>query len=288
MNSTASPLTGQAQPSATADPLRFLLATGATFVVALGFYAVADGLACTGLAAKALLVLGPPLLIYATGAIRYPDRRMEPVLILETAVLSTFLVDEWALGAGRPELLVVGRSGVLCYFVLQVSGFVRYQWQRGKPLGVLHSLLGGAVMIAWWARPDGLGAVSEEGRYLIMGGPTPWQVQVVYLAWLSNVMLVESVRLPCMAQSAVGGASLTVSMLSGSFLYLRLLTACLGFVGDLIFGYGRPDGASPVARATMLPARWRPILFGPIARWLPRLSLPIMAATGLEVLIFGW
>ena len=69
---------------------------------------------------------------------------------------------------------------------------------------------------------------------------------------------------------------------------IRAWMACLGFVGDLIFGYGRPDGASPVARATMLPARWRPILFGPIARWLPRLSLPIMAATGLEVLIFGW
>lgn len=268
------------------DGRRFAMTATAFFLAALAWSALVDLLARLGIVAEALLVIGLPIAAWALGALRYDDRRMRAVVIIETSVLTACLVDQWAIVEGVHALRWVGRWGVLIYFVVQTAGFVIYQWQRGHPLGVLHSLLGGGMMLAWWAGGD-LGAVSEEGRYLILGGPTPWQVIVVYVAWVSNAVLVQSALLPCMSQATATGASLVVSVLSGSFLHVRLLTACNAFVLDLIFGYGQRDG-SRVARAMALPARWHAVLMGPVARWLPRVAVAVMGAMGLEVLVFGW
>lgn len=266
---------------------RFVGVAVVFFCVALAWGAVVDGLARSGVVAEALLVIGLPVIALASGALRFDDRRVRAVVIIETGVLTACLVDQWAIVEGVTGLRWVGRWGVLLFFAVQTAGFAAYQWRRGYPLGVLQSLLGGGLLLAWWAGPGGLGTLSPEGRYLMLGGPTPWPVIVVYVVWVANAVLVQSALLPCMSQATATGASLVISALSGSFLHVRLLTACNALVLDLIFGYAQRDG-SAVARAMTLPPRWRAVLSGPVARWLPSSAVAVTIAMWAWVLAVGW
>lgn len=269
------------------DHRRFVLCAGLTVAVATGWLSAVAALARTGVAFE-LLLLALPLVAWLGGGLRFADRRLHALVLIQTGFLLACVAGELALAHGTPAVHQVARWGVLVYFVVQGVGFVAYQVKRRHPIGVLQTLLGTAMLVGWWAGPGGLGALSPDGAYWALGAEMPWQVQVTYIAWALNPLLVQSAELPRMGQALVQLASIGVALASGAFLHVRILTACHAMTVDLMFGYGRRASDGAVARALTLPPPWRAFVEGPLATWLPRLTLATLAAMAGQVLLFGF
>ena len=228
----------------------FILAALAV-VYQLGLVWVARASVGTEAAISLLLPLG----CVVGGWVRFGTPRLLQLLAIESffnlmAVATRLsLLMRWPTGA-------LTHAGFALFFVVQVGGFLLAQWKSRSRHGVLQSLLGAGLIVDWWWRArETYSAVDPAGRLLVWGTEAPLSVRLAYVIWVTNVLLVQTTRLPRLHQAVIQGASVGVALGSGEFFHVRLLTACHMFLLDLVFGYGKPRPGNASDDFAVLPER---------------------------------
>lgn len=189
---------------------------------------------------EATLSVALPLLAVAAGWTKYAFKRLNQLLIIESFYNLLALLAKVAIVWNIPTLNAAASTGFVLFFIVQLSGFVVSQVKNGKPHGVIQSLCGLIMIFMWRCRiTNASNTLDADGRFMMWGERTPFEIMLFYVIWFLNVSLVDSSSIPWLRQQTVHIVSVGISLWSGEFFHVRLLTACHLFVCDLMFGYSQ-------------------------------------------------
>jgi len=158
--------------------------------------------------------------------------------MIESLYLVFALIGTVALHRGMPTLDHAMSTALFCWFFLQALGFYVRLYLLRDLLGVVISTLLLAMVFLWYATIEhSSNALLVDGLFLMWGEDAPRALQLCYLSWFVYIGSCSTQVLPNIRQVPIHLASITVAMLSGSFFFVRLVTACNLFLLDLVFDY---------------------------------------------------
>ncbi|WP_086932596.1 hypothetical protein [Agarilytica rhodophyticola] len=180
-----------------------------------------------------------PILIYfsKTDDEVKTHRRIIELIIIESFFLLVVIASKASIYFENLALNSVVGYAFLLFFLAQTFFFLLYQYKIKTYFGMLRSILLLVMILFWFAESEKSSLIDEQGRFLFWNGNASLAIQVYYCFWFVGVILVDSVLLPNYRQVVPHSASVVVSLWSGEFFHIRLLTACHLFVLDFLFSY---------------------------------------------------
>lgn len=132
-------------------------------------------------------------------------------------------------------------NALMVFFGIQTMGFIWVQLKTHAYLSVVISLcLGGAI--AQWIHSGGNTLYLGSAELLLFGTPVPWQLKVIYGAWLIQLLFVEYKHvLPKMVPAAIHIASYTIAIFADDFFHARIITASHFLFLNLCFDFKSPN-----------------------------------------------
>lgn len=148
------------------------------------------------------------------------SNEIKRILLLETGfnLLCFFAVSQWISVEYIDKALVT-------FFILQASGFMLVQWKKRAYLSLCLSVFL-ALAIGFWIRGSGQTLLLNDGELLIFGKSVPWQLMIIYGAWLTQLLFVEYRHvLPKMTLVICHIASFSIAVSADDFFHARIITA---------------------------------------------------------------
>lgn len=140
-------------------------------------------------------------------------------------------------------------NALMVFFIVQTMGFIWVQLKKRAYLSVAISLcLGGAI--AQWIHSSDSTLYTGSAELLLFGAPVPWQLKVIYGAWLIQLLLVEYKHvLPKITLATIHIASYTIAIFADDFFHARIITASHFLFLSLCFDIKSPNwGGKSFAR----------------------------------------
>ena len=140
-------------------------------------------------------------------------------------------------------------NALIVFFAVQAIGFISVQLKKRAYLSVAISLCL-SVAIAQWIYASTNTQHLGDAKLLLFGTPVPWQLKVIYGAWLVQLLFVEYKHvLPKMTLAAIHIASYTVAIFADDFFHTRIITASHFLFLSLCFDIKAPNwGGESFAR----------------------------------------
>lgn len=224
------------------------------------------------------IALGFPLLFAASGFFKDTDARILQLLWFESGYNALVILNKLALLYALPAAASAVGYAFAVFFLVQTLGFVRFELDERRPLGIVQSLtLAGLIGLWFFTSADPAGRIDADGRFLMWGEDAPLALQLAYVIWVTNALIgdLNDVNFRLIV---LHGASVTVALASGEFFHARLLTAAHLFCLDLAFQYNRMPPRQLPEDIGFLPVPWR--------RWfIEKGRDPLAAVTLLGMLI---
>ncbi|ALU45826.1 hypothetical protein [Pseudoalteromonas rubra] len=204
----------------------FLCSVAIVYIVSYAYLSGILAFARKGFKYEVLIVLGIPILLIPF--IDYADFYTRRLIVLETVfnifVLLLLFSHKINLGENVKRGLKLLFGG---WFFLQVGGFIYAQYTKEVYLLMLNSFMLFVGILLFFKDTKGLSAkVTDSSRVLIFGVNEPKLLQVLYLFWISGVLLVEyNSYLPKVIVPILHLSSVVLAMKSGDFFHTRILTA---------------------------------------------------------------
>lgn len=266
-----------------ATPRHFLTSIPLVVFVSFVYMAGVVALCRASLLFEAAISLGLPVFCYLAGWFRYKNPRLMQLLMIESFFNLLAVSARLSVAEGWDTVNAVCSWGFVGFFAIQVLGFVAFQVKRRNWHGMLQSSTAVVLLIAWWLSiEDHTNVVDAESRFLMWGEDAPLAIQLYYVTWVINVAFAEALALPWLRLPVAHMVSVAISMASGEFFHIRLLTACNLFVIDLVTGFGmqKPEGLG--REFAVIPVDW---LDGFWNRFRPALAW--VASAGCLAILIG-
>ncbi len=123
------------------------------------------------------------------------------------------------------------------FFVGQVGGFLISQIKKKAWSCIPSSLAMGVALVIWFTQGSGT-QISDQGGVHFWGGNAPEYLQLMYVFWVLNVLLVDCKQyLPKVTLLLVHVASVFIALGSDDFFHARILTASHLFVIGAVVMY---------------------------------------------------
>lgn len=219
----------------TSSYLEFIILTA----ISLVYFYVVTLLARTTVLFELSFCILLPILIYFSkihSGIKIQPRLVE-LIIIESFFLVIVIASKISIEIENVTWNHIFSYAFLIFFVAQAFFFLVYQYKTKTYLGMFRSFLLFIMVILWFWNSNSSSFIDEQGRFLFWGGDASLPIQIYYCLWVIGVLLVDSVLLPNYRQVIPHFASVAISLWSGEFFHVRLLTACHLFVLDLLFSY---------------------------------------------------
>ena len=130
---------------------------------------------------------------------------------------------------------------LIIFFAVQAIGFISVQLKKRAYLSVAISLCLTAA-IAQWIYGSSNTQHLGDAQLLLFGTPVPWQLKVIYGAWLVQLLFVEYKHvLPKMTLAAIHIASFAVAIFADDFFHARIITASHFLFLSLCFDIKAPN-----------------------------------------------
>jgi hypothetical protein len=182
-----------------------------------------------------LLTMFLPLVSYYSFVTPYNLKQSPPrlrsLILIETSfnvlvVGSKFVIEYW-----KYEEYMYLNQLFACFFVVQTYGFVENEYRYRKSFSMIRSLsLFAGILLQvttnMQTRDLENNLIDGQGRFLVFGKNTPFNIMAHYGFWLLGVLYVDyEDSVPNSAIQSTHFASYVISCLSGEFWHARLLTA---------------------------------------------------------------
>lgn len=229
---------------------RFLSSSALFAIVAAVYFVGIIGAARISIGFEAVIAMVVPAICLFGGYFEHADPRIKQLMWFESGYNLIALGNKLALVGGAGA--VAGWIGWLFvgFFVFQVLGFLAFEFQEKRYLGMVPSAILGIVIFWWFSQAGDVGGVIDaQGRFLMWGTEAPVAVRAIYAVWLFNAAIGDMNDVYPRAV-VVHVVSVAVALASGEFFHARLLTASHLFVLDLAFGVTRMP--SPVLPETFV------------------------------------
>ncbi|SKA62432.1 hypothetical protein SAMN02745132_03618 [Enterovibrio nigricans DSM 22720] len=116
-------------------------------------------------------------------------------------------------------------AGLIAFFTLQSFGFIAVQLRKRAYISVLISVCL-TLSIALWIVKGVQTSVGPLAELNLFGVAVPWQLKLIYGAWLMQLLFVEYRHvLPKIALAVAHIASYTIAVLADDFFHARIVTA---------------------------------------------------------------
>lgn len=127
--------------------------------------------------------------------------------------------------------------GFCLFFFLQITGFIVTNVQKKAWSSIPISLALSIAIILWRFNASGV-QITDNNEIQFWGGNAPKYLQLIYLLWLLNILIVEHRSLlPKITVALVHIASFIVAYNSEEFFHARILTASHLFIINCVLIY---------------------------------------------------
>ncbi len=192
----------------------------------------------------AIVVILPIVLLVSGVANRWAGRVKE-LFFIESIFNVVVIISLIFINMESPLGNRIASWGFVLFFLVQTGGFIRTQIKRKKYHSVFQSAVGFVFIGIWWfGIVDHSAVIDVNGRFLMWGQDAPFIIKLFYTIWATNVLLVDTNKMPNLTQATMHFASIALSWWSGEFFHVRLLTASHLFLLDGVFNYSDPTALS--------------------------------------------
>ncbi|GLQ73909.1 hypothetical protein [Vibrio penaeicida] len=225
-------------------PLSSVLFLAICFIYGSGFYQLVQSSVLLTL----LLTLVFPIVFWPLIKKVDNDDEIKRILFLETGfnLLCFLAISHW---------IQVGfiDKGLVVFFLFQAGGFIFVQLKKQATMSALISLCLAAA-IAYWIIESTQTQLKGDGALLLFGQTVPWQLKVIYGAWLAQLLLVEyRYVLPKITLMSCHIASYFIAIHADDFFHARIITASHLLFLALCFDFKSMDwGGRQFATSTMM------------------------------------
>lgn len=210
--------------------------------------------------AELLLVTGAPITVAALGLLRGKPPRTVQLLCIETFFNIGSSAARIGKAADIPLFTRVSAVIFVCFFCVQVGGFVVDSLKAKSPQFVFNTALATLLIIAFARQGGWESTIAErDGNVLLWGTSEPTFVRLGYLVWITNAIFTLALPKPNAIIAIAHLVSVAISMRSTGFFHVRLLTASNLFVIELISLSWISAEGIPFLKLGRVPDLWLPM-----------------------------
>ncbi len=183
---------------------------------AQGFYTLVESSVWVGF----FLTLALPVLFWSFVKPVNNARELKRIFLLETSfnVLCFLLLTE-IIGLGSFDI------GMKVFIIAHTVGFLYVQWKKQAHSSFFLSAYL-AISIYLWLASGKETYLNESGSIILFGTSVPWQLIVLYCAWVLQMLLVEyKWVLPKLTLLITQTASIAIAIYADDFFHARIVTS---------------------------------------------------------------